>query len=273
MSPRPLFRAAAIGLLALAACSSPESAHDTTTEPVALAADPATPRPAAPAPVEAKAGPVHAGATPPTPGPVPASGGPAAAAPRPYRDDIPFAPAGKARRRSLVDGKEDPTRLDDPERDSVERGRRLVPPNHDVELTDGFDSAEALAEAVLDRAMWNDFEALLGLRIRRSEFDSLFWPEFPQSRPATGIAAGDAWAFHDAACRDGVTAILSSYGGADLHFVGVRFEVGFTPYANFTLYRGAVIEAVSDRGESVEIRAATDFAERNGRWRVFLFDS
>ena len=247
MSARLLFRMAAIGLFAVAACSSPES-------PQGTAADTAAPPPGAAARAE----------------PADAAG---ATAPKPYRDDIPLALPGKPRRASLLDGKADAARVDDPEADTVERGRRAVAPMPDFELADGFDSAEALAEAVLDRAMWNDFDALLGLRVTRSEFDRLFWPEFPQSRPATGIEAGDAWAFHDAACRDGVTAILSAYGGVELHFVSLRFEVGFTPYTNFDLYRGAVIQAVNDRGDPIEIRAAADFAERDGKWRVYLFDS
>jgi hypothetical protein len=180
---------------------------------------------------------------------------------------------GTPRRPSILDGVGDPARVDDPERDAAFRGRRAVAPLDDFELEGAFGSAEALAEAVVDRALWDDPAALHSLRITREEFDTLFWPEFPQSRPAAGNRSGDAWGFHDAACRDGVTAILSEWGGRELHFTKLRFEVGFAPYTNFNLYRGAVIEAVTDRGDPVEIRAALVFAERHGRWKVYMYDT
>lgn len=190
---------------------------------------------------------------------------------RPYRDDIPMAPMGTPKRSTILDGKNVERPVDDPEADSVQRGRRLVDPREDLELERGFESADALAQAVLDRILWNEFDPLLDLRISKTEFRDVFWPEFPTSRPVTNIHADEAWSFHDADSRDGVTELLSGFGGRELHLTGLRFEIGFAPYTNFNLYRGAVIEAVDDRGEPVVLRAATTFAERNGRWRIFTY--
>ncbi len=284
MSARPRIRSVlawtlAAALAAAAGCSGPgsrdsgEGAVAPANEIVPLQPDHA----AVPTPADDAGGPAPAADPAPAPAARTADAAPATTgfvppmARRPYRDDIPMAPMGTPKRTTIFDGKELDRPAEDKEADSVQRGRRLVDPREDIELERGFESADALAQAVLDRILWNEFDPLLDLRISKEEFRDLFWPEFPTSRPVTNVHADEAWSFQDADSRDGVTGMLSEHGGKELHLTGLRFEVGFAPYTNFNLYRGAVIEAVDDRGEPVVIRAATTFAERNGRWRIFTF--
>ncbi|MGQ0720427.1 MAG: hypothetical protein ACT4PE_02510 [Candidatus Eiseniibacteriota bacterium] len=163
-------------------------------------------------------------------------------------------------------------RPDDPEADAVTRGRRLVPVI-EGELARSFDTPEALAEALLDAIERESLDMFEELRIDRAEFERFFWPEFPQSRPITNATAADAWLFHNGHCRDGVLEMLDGLSGRRLHLQGLRYREGVARYRNFNLYHGVVIEAATAEGDLVEIDEATVFAERNGRWKVYIFDS
>jgi hypothetical protein len=161
---------------------------------------------------------------------------------------------------------------DDPESDAVTRGRRLVPAL-EGDLANSFDTPEALAEAILLAIEQQSIEPFEDLRVDRGEFERYFWPEFPQSRPITNVTAADAWLFHNGHCRDGVQEVLGELGGRRLYLQGLRYREGIARYRNFNLYHGVVMEAATEGGEIVEIEAAPVFAERNGRWKVYIFDS
>lgn len=172
---------------------------------------------------------------------------------------------------SILDGVQDPNRVIDLEADSVRKGKREVGPISE-ELGGGFDSAEDIARAILEGVRANDPRQLHALRVSNREFARIFWPEFPQSRPATNVQADDAWFFHDASCHDGVSEIISEFGGRDLELIQLQCKKGRLDFSNFDLYDGIVIEAVDSRGERVFIPWATTFAERNGKWKVFLYN-
>jgi hypothetical protein len=173
---------------------------------------------------------------------------------------------------SVLDGA--PGRRVDEERGAVERGRRRVDRlPESVRLTGPtFASPEDLAQALLDQIFFAVPDSLLDLRVPQEDFARIFWPEFPQSRPITNLVAGDAWAFHDAHCRDGVKGALSAWAGRELHLVEVTFTEGLAQYTNFNLLHGVRIHAVTDEGEDAFLRFAPIFAERDGRWSVFMFE-
>jgi len=171
---------------------------------------------------------------------------------------------------SVLDGVQDPNRVQDLEADAVRKGKRVAEPIAD-DLGGGFASAEELARSILSAVRSNDSQELHRLRVSNREFARIFWPEFPQSRPATNLQADDAWFFHDGACHDGVSEIVSEYGGRELELVQLHCKKGRLDYSNFDLYDDIVIEAVDSRGERVSIPWATTFAERNGRWKVFMY--
>jgi hypothetical protein len=163
-------------------------------------------------------------------------------------------------------------RPEDPEADAVRRGRRLVPAL-DGNLANSFDTPEALAEAILAAIEQQSVDAFEQVRVDHREFERFFWPEFPQSRPITNVTAADAWLFHNGHCRDGVLEMIDQLGGQRLHLQSLRYREGVARYRNFNLYHGVVIEAATDAGDLVEIEAAPIFAERNGRWKAYIFDS
>jgi hypothetical protein len=177
---------------------------------------------------------------------------------------------GQAIGASVLDGVQDLNRVQDMEADAVRNGKRDVGPI-DEELGGGFESAEDLARSILSAVRAGDTQALHRLRVSNREFANIFWPEFPQSRPATNLQANDAWFFHDGACHDGVSEIVSAYGGRELELVQLHCRKGRLDYRNFDLYDDIVIEAVDSRGERISIPWASTFAERNGRWKVYMY--
>lgn len=194
-----------------------------------------------------------------------------ALSPRPLSaETAPLAPMGVVDDRPSVIPEISDERPKDPEIESVRRGKREVGPIA-IELGGGSSSAEALAREILDGVRRNDSRALHALRVSQREFATIFWPEFPQSRPATNIEANDAWFFHDSACHDGVSETISAYGGRVLQLVEVRSTKGRMDFTNFDLYDGIVIDAIDAAGEKISIPWAITFAERNGVWKVFMF--
>lgn len=183
---------------------------------------------------------------------------------------VPSAPMGTEPGKSVLDGVDSPDRVVDREADSVRRGRRLVDPI-DEELGSNVSSAEALATKILSAIRADDSQALHALLVSEREFARIFWPEFPQSRPATNLKAEDAWFFHNGSCHDGVSEIVSAFGGQELRLDRVRATKGRLDFANFDLYDGIVIDAVDANGASVSVPWAITFAERNGRWKVYMY--
>lgn len=265
-------------LFVLAACSPRGEPRASASS--SAGSTPAAPAAAAPTALASVVPPTTAAevssTTPPAVRPAAPQSGAAGDSPetrRPYREDIAVLKMGEPPRRTFLEDKHTSKGIEDTERDSVARGRRLVRPREDIEISGTYASADELAQAILDAFASNDPAPLHELHVTRTEFEQLFWPEFPQSRPATNIQATDAWGFHYAGCCDGVTAGLTLYGGRPLHLQHVRYADGFAPYTNFSLYHGVVIEAVDDRGESVQVNVATVFAERKGRWKVYIFNA
>lgn len=197
------------------------------------------------------------------------------AAKRPYDPSIPFAERGLKRRPSILDDLAE-AQQGDPERETAYKGYRDVAVVAAWEF-DGpvFESADELAEAILDQILFESQDGLHELRLNRREYDELVWPELPQSRPVTNIRSGQSWAFHEAACRDGIVEAMSLWGGKLLHFSELRFDEGkgFTPFTNFNLYRGIKIHAVTEDGVDAVLRIAPSFIERDGQWKVFLYDA
>jgi hypothetical protein len=161
-------------------------------------------------------------------------------------------------------------RPNDPEADAVRRGRRLVGPV-DRELELAFDTPEKLAETYLDAIFLESMELFDEIRVSEEEHEAIFWPEFPQSRPITNVEAGEAWFYHQGHCREGVQEVLQRYAGQRLWLVGIRYEEGVARYRNFNLYHGVVIEAQTQDGATVDLEWAPTFAERNGRWKIYIY--
>jgi hypothetical protein len=159
---------------------------------------------------------------------------------------------------------------DDRESMSVLTGRREAPAV-DLELTGGAPSLELLGRMLLAALHEKNEKALHALRITRREFETIFWREFPQSRPITNITAADAWEMSLAQSVTGASRAVGLYGGRPLELV--RVETGpSSAYRNFILHRETVIVA-RDTTSGLEVRLGftPTIAERHGRFKALLY--
>src|SRR5262245_29224474 len=156
----------------------------------------------------------------------------------------------------------------DPEASSVVLGRRLNAPVVSARFEGGARSLDELGRAVLWTLHHSNGDSLRGLCVSRREFESIMWREFPESRPATGLTAGDAWASVDRRFLAGVGGAVHEYGGRLLLFKRVEVYESVRTYKNFRLHNGLVIVAVNEQGEEERLSFVRAAAERKGRFKI-----
>jgi len=162
-------------------------------------------------------------------------------------------------------------KLDDPEAEATVTGRRQVGAI-EARLQGGAASATELAMFVLDCLNRDDYHGLRGVQIAFEEFRDILWPEFPQSRPATGVSADEAWGVLLRSSIAGANRAVGEWAGQDLTFDSLSFTQGWTPYTNFNLYLGVRIHARTAARDLVEVKYADGFVERNGQWKVYMYN-
>ncbi len=139
------------------------------------------------------------------------------------------------------------------------------------EFSGAAPSLEGLVRSALEAVERGDEKALHGLRVTRIEFERYLWREFPQSRPVTGITAGDAWEVISNGSLSGASRFVGGFGGRRLVLQRVEHS-GAMAFRNFTLWRDMTLY-VKDResGEPYTLRFLPAVAERHGRFKAFSF--
>lgn len=187
-------------------------------------------------------------------------------------EGIPIVSAGRPINRSAVADAPGFTPLDDPELESVERGRRLVDPLPDsVQLSDAPGGRRALAEAIVEAVNAGDAHRLDHLRITFEEFRDIYWREDPSSRPITQIPAEESWGFLWRSSVSGAKRMVEDHGGRGLTLDRIEYRVGVTPFANFDLYRGVRLVCTDGDGNQVNLDSAYTWIERDGRCKVYIY--
>ena len=160
----------------------------------------------------------------------------------------------------------------DPDSAAERLGRRTNAPAVSVPFTGGAKSVKALGEAILGAFHAERADSLLQLCVTMNEFRDILWPEFPQSRPATGLRWDDAWPVLYGRLNGGSLAAVREFGGH--HYTLLRVEVtAVVSYRNFKLHNGVAIVARDDTGREVRFTGVRSIAERRGRFKVYsLFD-
>ncbi len=156
----------------------------------------------------------------------------------------------------------------DPESLSDRIGRRLNAPAVRARFTGGCRSLDELGRAVLWALHHSDSDSLRRLCVTREEFSGILWREFPQSRPATGLTAGDAWGALERRFVAGVNGAVVEHGGRPLQFRRIERTDSTRHYRNFRLHNGVIIVAVNERGEEERLRLVRAAAERRGRFKI-----
>ena len=158
--------------------------------------------------------------------------------------------------------------LVDPESSSVALGRRPNAPLVKMRFTHGQPSLEALARAILHGVHHENQDTLFKLCVHSDEFRVILWPEFPNSRPVTGLRWEDAWNVLYGRLWGGVHIALRDYGGHAYQLV--RVEVGGTEtYKNFKLHDGIVMVVKDDEGQVQKWTWLRSVAERKGVFEIY----
>ena len=157
----------------------------------------------------------------------------------------------------------------DPESASVRIGRRVNAPIVSKRFQGGATSLDDLGRRICKAFAYSKMDSLFILCVRKDEFTDIMWREFPQSRPATGITAGDGWMFLEARLHGGVSNALSQYAGKKWTFV--RFDRYDTTqvFKNFKLHKGLVMWAKDEQGALEKMTWFRVAVERKGRFKIY----
>jgi hypothetical protein len=158
----------------------------------------------------------------------------------------------------------------DPESMSAVTGRRaatLV----SLELTGGAASLDELARRIVDRIGHRDPAALHALRVSREEFETIVWPELPQSRPITHIPVSEVWGMQTAQCLSGVDLTIGRFGGRSITFLRIDYSHE-EAFRNFTLLRDVRILIRDPRdGRMIGLTMMPSVLVRHGRYKALTF--
>ena len=132
-----------------------------------------------------------------------------------------------------------------------------------------FDSAEALAGAVLDALARRDLERLEALPLTEVEFREEVFPEMPAGGH---IPSEYAWNDLHQKSRSQLHANLARYGGRELTLERVLYEKGTTAYKTFVVHRKPTL-VVRDRESGARIRLALlgSVLVQAGRYKLFSY--
>jgi len=180
------------------------------------------------------------------------------------------APARHSELRSPLESSPGYYPPDDPESLSAITGRREAPAV-DLELSGGFPSLDALGRRIVSGIERSDNWALHSARLTLNEFQTIVWPELPESRPVTHIPIREVWGMSTAQSLSGVNRAISTYGGRRLQYL--RTDYGREqPFRNFSLLRDVRILIRDPKdGALVGLKVMPSVVVRHGTYKALIF--
>lgn len=176
------------------------------------------------------------------------------------------APAGK-----LVSVKDSPgyVPLQDPDSLAEKLGRRPDAKLVKMPFEGGTRTLPELANRVLRALHHGSADSLIALCVSQEEFRVILWPEFPQSRPATGVRWDDAWPVLWGRLNGGSVAAARDYADHVYTLVRIERTAPTVSYRNFKLHNGITIVAHDDMGQEQRFTFIRSVAERKGRFKIY----
>jgi hypothetical protein len=156
----------------------------------------------------------------------------------------------------------------DPESASVRTGRRVVG-KIDVPLSGGRRSLDALGQAIVGALRMSTDDSLFALCVSEGEFSKLMWPEFPQSRPATGWSAEDAWMVLYPRLRSGSRAAWLDARDHRYRFVRIERAKPIQEYTNFRLHDDIVLMVKDELDQVQRLTFVRSIVERRGVFKIY----
>ena len=158
--------------------------------------------------------------------------------------------------------------LADPDSAAERLGRRNAPVVS-MPFKGGAKGLEALGRAVCGALHGDTPDSLLRLCVSEDEFRDILWPEFPQSRPATGLRWDDAWPVLWGRLNGGSVSAVREHGSRVYTLLRVEQAAPTVEYRNFKLHPGFVIVARDDEGQERRFDWIRSVAERKRRFKIY----
>lgn len=158
--------------------------------------------------------------------------------------------------------------LHDPDSLDEELGRRRNAKRVSMEFHGGPKSLDEMGRAVCAAIHSGRPDSLMALSLKSDEFRVILWPEFPQSRPATGLRWDDAWQMLWGHLNGGSVSAVREGEGKDYLFVSLS-KARTREYRNFRLHEGITLTARDEAGELVTFSFIRAIAERKGRFKIY----
>jgi hypothetical protein len=158
--------------------------------------------------------------------------------------------------------------LHDPDSLDEILGRRRNAPRVKMEFQGGSPSLDELGRSVCRALHTTVPDSMLALCVKSDEFRVILWPEFPQSRPATGLRWDDAWPILWGRLNGGSVSSVREFQDHYHQFIKLEYAA-MVPYRNFRLYNGITITAKDDEGRIEKFTFIRSIAERKGRFKIY----
>ena len=159
--------------------------------------------------------------------------------------------------------------LVDPDSAAERLGRRPNAPLVSMPFHGGARSLDALGRAVCGALHGDTPDSLLRLCVDEREFRDILWPEFPQSRPATGLRWEDAWPVLWGRLNGGSVSATRELGSHVYTLLRVERTAATRQFRNFRLHEGLVLVVKDDEGREQRFDWIRAVAERQGRYKIY----
>ncbi|MGH7741592.1 MAG: hypothetical protein ACRENS_06165 [Candidatus Eiseniibacteriota bacterium] len=156
----------------------------------------------------------------------------------------------------------------DPESASVLLGRRPNAPIVDVPFVGGTKSMNLLGMAICRAVHHQSLDSLMKLCIDSKEFREILWPEFPNSRPMTGMTWDFAWMTTFSRLHGGCAQACRDYGGHVYQLISMHPD-SVMQYKNFKMYSRIKMMVKSDEGETLQWKWMRGVVMRKGRYKIY----
>ena len=144
--------------------------------------------------------------------------------------------------------------------------------NLEPALSSTFDSAEALADAVLEALAKEDVERLKSLPLSKDEFRLYVWPKLPASQPERGVPLEYAWGELSQKSRNAIASSYARYKGRKLELLSMTFMDGETDYGAFIVHRKSELGVRdTESGEELSLELFGSVMEWKGKYKLFSY--
>lgn len=138
-------------------------------------------------------------------------------------------------------------------------------------LAHSYDSADALAGAVLSAIESRDIDALNRLALNEQEFREHVWPELPAARPERNLPLSYVWGDLHQKSNASLGAALAKHGGKKYALRSIRFTGETTSYQSYRVHRDSELTVTDNEGRDQPVRLFGSVIEKDGRFKVFSF--